>query len=192
MNLKSIIFLPSKKMFLWQLYLYLQNMARSLIRVLLHQASASILQELCDDASNTPFIETMGTLHNGFAAHFQATPLFSMKVELLASSQGCHRVDALKILHWRILRRVRHPTPLSWYKHLIYMQFSGENWWNSGMALPSGKSWKLHFTAQFTKVILLSLIFQNYWSTVLHNCPLLAHLPLDHPLPLPKCSVFLG
>ena len=101
----------------------------------------------------------MGTLHNGVAAHFQVTPLFSMKVELLASSQSCHRVDALEILHWRVLRRVRHPTPLSWYKHFIYMRFSGKNWWNCGMALPSGKSWKLHFTAQVTKVILLSSIF---------------------------------
>ena len=34
------------------------------------------------------------TLQNGFATHFQASPLISMRAESLASSQSCRSVDA--------------------------------------------------------------------------------------------------
>ena len=36
----------------------------------------------------------MESLQNGVATHFQVTPLFSMRTELLASLQICHSTDA--------------------------------------------------------------------------------------------------
>ena len=38
--------------------------------------------------------KTVESLHNGVATHFQVTPLFSMRTELLALSQSCSSVDA--------------------------------------------------------------------------------------------------
>ena len=39
-------------------------------------------------------LKTMESLQNGFAAHFQATPLFSMRTKLQASLQSSRSVDA--------------------------------------------------------------------------------------------------
>ena len=36
----------------------------------------------------------MEPLQIGVATHFQVTPLFSMRTELLASSQSCRSIDA--------------------------------------------------------------------------------------------------
>ena len=51
----------------------------------------------CGNSAMTPSIvfslNIMESLQIGVAAHFQATPLFSMRTELLASSQSCCRID---------------------------------------------------------------------------------------------------
>ena len=39
-------------------------------------------------------LKTVESLQNGVATHFQVTPLFSMRTELLALSQNCSSVDA--------------------------------------------------------------------------------------------------
>ena len=39
-------------------------------------------------------LNTMKSLQNEVATHFQATPLFSMKTESHASSQSCRNIDA--------------------------------------------------------------------------------------------------
>ena len=54
------------------------------LRVRLHQASASTLRPLCDDTSDTSLIE-----NNGLQSHSGVTPLFSMRTVLLTSSQSC-------------------------------------------------------------------------------------------------------
>ena len=43
------------------------------------------------------------TLQNGFATHFQASPLISMRVELLASLQSDHSVDADALCKWALM-----------------------------------------------------------------------------------------
>ena len=42
------------------------------------------------------------TLQNGVATHFQASPLISMRTELLASSQSCRSVDADAWCKWAL------------------------------------------------------------------------------------------
>ena len=47
-----------------------------------------------DVTSTTSFLKTVESLQNGVATYFQATPLFSMRTELLVSSQSCHSADS--------------------------------------------------------------------------------------------------
>ena len=51
-------------------------------------------RQRCYDTCNSVLNENNRVLQNGFATHFQATPLFSMRTESQASSQGCVSVDA--------------------------------------------------------------------------------------------------
>ena len=46
----------------------------------------------CNRTFKGPFTPSVSV--NGFATHFQASPLISMRTELLASSQSCHSIDA--------------------------------------------------------------------------------------------------
>ena len=54
--------------------------------------------QCCDNSAITLVIllslKTMELLQIGVATHFQASPLFSMRTELLAPSQNCCNVDA--------------------------------------------------------------------------------------------------
>ena len=49
------------------------------LRARLHQVSASMMWQLCNDARNTAFIENMESLENGLEHHFGVTPLLSMR-----------------------------------------------------------------------------------------------------------------
>ena len=66
---------------------------RIVIRTRLHQASESMLRQLCDDASDTVLIENNGVAPE-VTTHFQATPLFSIRTVLLVSSERCCSIDA--------------------------------------------------------------------------------------------------
>ena len=65
------------------------------LRAYLHQMSASMLAILFS-------LKTMESLQNGVATHFQATPLFSMRTILLASST-CHSADADAWCKWALM-----------------------------------------------------------------------------------------
>ena len=56
-------------------------------RVSSHQASASTLRQLCDDANDTVLIENSGIALDRVETHFRVTPFFSMRAVSLASSQ---------------------------------------------------------------------------------------------------------
>ena len=60
------------------------------VRVYLHQVSASMLWQLCDDASNTVVIQ-----NNRITSEWvcNPTPLFSIRTVSLASSQSCCGID---------------------------------------------------------------------------------------------------
>ena len=62
----------------------------SFSRARLQQASASMLKQLCHDASYTVLIENNG-IQIGVETHFRTTPLFSIRTISLASSQSCRR-----------------------------------------------------------------------------------------------------
>ena len=55
-------------------------------------------RQRCDNCAMTLAIlfllKTLESLQNGVATYFQATPLFSMRTELQASSQSCRSGDA--------------------------------------------------------------------------------------------------
>ena len=55
---------------------------------IVHQTSASTLQQLCDDASDTVLIENNGVTPEWAATYFLLTPLFSMRTESLGSLQS--------------------------------------------------------------------------------------------------------
>ena len=59
----------------------------------------------CDDACDSVLIETMVSLQNGVATHFQATPLFSMQTELLVPWQSCRGVHADAWCKWALSRK---------------------------------------------------------------------------------------
>ena len=63
------------------LYHYYTGYISIQVRPRLHQASASTLRQLCNDASNS------------VATHFQVTPLFSRTTVLLVSSQNGLSID---------------------------------------------------------------------------------------------------
>ena len=48
-------------------------------------------------------------LQNGFATHFQASPLISMRAESLASSQSCRSVDADAWCKRALTTKTDHP-----------------------------------------------------------------------------------
>ena len=60
----------------------------------------------CDNSAITLAIlfslKTMESLQIGVAIHFQATLFFSMRSEMLASSQSCHSIDADTWYKWHL------------------------------------------------------------------------------------------
>ena len=64
------------------------------LRVLLHQASVSMLRQCCDDASHKFLIEINGVTQSGIQPQAGVTPLFSIRTASLASSQNCRSVDS--------------------------------------------------------------------------------------------------
>ena len=61
-----------------------------MVRAHLHQASASMLRQRLQFCSH----RKQEVLKNGFATHFQSTPLISMRTESQASSQSGRILDA--------------------------------------------------------------------------------------------------
>ena len=53
-----------------------------------------MLQQLCNDTSDTVLIETKELPENGLQLQSGVTPLFSMRTVLLVSLQSCHNIDA--------------------------------------------------------------------------------------------------
>ena len=51
-------------------------------------------------------LKTIESLKNRVATHFQATPLFSMRIILLASSQSCRSVDADAWCKWTLSQHI--------------------------------------------------------------------------------------
>ena len=49
-------------------------------------------------------LQTMESLQNGVATHFQATSLFSMRTESLASSQSCRSIDSDAWYKWTLTK----------------------------------------------------------------------------------------
>ena len=66
------------------------------IRAHLHQASASMLRQLSDEACDSVLIENNGVTPEWVATYryFEAIPLFSMRTESQALSQSCRSIDA--------------------------------------------------------------------------------------------------
>ena len=50
-------------------------------------------QQLCNNCRDYVLIETMESLQNGVATHFEATTLFSIRPVLLVSLQHCRSID---------------------------------------------------------------------------------------------------
>ena len=72
------------------------------VRARLHQVSASMLRQLCYDASDSVLIDNNGVTCNGLQCHSGAAPLFLMKTVLLASLQSCHSIDADVWCKWAL------------------------------------------------------------------------------------------
>ena len=78
----------------WRVLRLLVELILHRVKVRLHQASVSTLRQLCNGASGTVLIENNGVARKRVATHSGVTPLFSIRIVLLASLQNCRSIDA--------------------------------------------------------------------------------------------------
>ena len=95
-----------------------------------------MLRQLCNDCRDSVLIETMESLQNGVATHFEATTLFLIRPVLLVSSQHCHSIDTdaqcKRALTMQVIlahRQIR----IIWTQGLFTLAFSRTRTWTNGL-----------------------------------------------------------